>query len=47
MSKKEIKLYNDKLEIQLNNPIKKSPNNDLDSSFLFKTKLFKDIEIYV
>lgn len=44
---KEIKLYNDKLEIQLNNPIKKSPNNNLDSSFLFKTKLFKDIEIYV
>ena len=44
---KEIKLYNDKLEILLNNPIKKSPNNDLDSSFLFKTKLFREIEIYV
>ena len=34
---KEIKLFNDKVEIKLNNPIKKSPDIDLGSSFLFKT----------
>lgn len=43
---KEIKLYNDKIEITLNNPLKKNPDNNLDSSFLFKSRfLYKDIEI--
>ena len=45
---KEIKLFNDKVEINLNNPIKKSPDIDLGSSFLFKTYYFyKTFEIYV
>ncbi len=45
---KEIKLFNDKVEIKLNNPIKKSPDIDLGSSFLFKTYYFyKVFEIYV
>ena len=40
---KQIKLYNDKIEITFNSPIKKSPN-DKDSSFLLR--VVKEIEIY-
>lgn len=39
---KQIKVYSDKVEITLNNPIKKSPN---DKDFLFYSKYRKMIKI--
>ena len=44
---KEIKLYNDKIEITLNTPLK-SQDNNCPGSFLLNTKYFgKEIDIYV